>query len=172
MTIRHKVALLLTAILLALLWGFCLMLECYAIFFSTYPQAHAIAILLGSAIAYPTLRKVSYRNISFILLTLYTIAILTLNFTTFHLSDQVRPFMFFYRDVQPGMGLAQVYQALDRHFPSNGRFPKPVCRDRPIAQNEIALSCQLDPNNGAYNAEIITVHFMGDRVTYKNYSPD
>jgi hypothetical protein len=172
MSIRHKVALLLTALLLALLWGLCLLLECFAILFSTYPQAYPFAILIGSAIAYPALRKAPLRSISLTLLIAYTIAILTLDFTTFHLSDQARPFMLFYRDVHPGMGLAQVYEALDRQFPSNGRFPKPVCGDRAIAENKIELSCQLDPNSSAYNAEFITVRFTGDRVTYKNYSPD
>jgi hypothetical protein len=162
----------LTALLLALLWGLSFLLESCAIIFSTYSQAYALAILLGIALAYPTLRKASYRNISLSLLTLYTIAILALDFMTFHLSDQARPFMLFYRDIDPGMGLAQVYQALDRQFPNNGRFPKPVCADRPIAQNKTQLSCQLDPNNGSYNAEIITVHFLGDRVTHKDYSPD
>jgi hypothetical protein len=41
-----------------------------------------------------------------------------------------------------------------------------------IAQNKIELSCQLDPNNDDYNAEFITLHFGGDRVTHKDYSPD
>jgi hypothetical protein len=172
MSTRHKVTLLFTALLLALLWGLCLLLECFVILFSTYPQAYPLAILLGSAIAYPALRKAPLRSISLALLIAYTIAILALDFTTFHLSDQARPFMLFYRDIHPGMGLTQVNQALDRQFPNNGRFPKPVCGDRPIAQNKTQLSCQLDPNNGNYNAEIITVHFTGDRVTHKDYSPD
>jgi hypothetical protein len=169
---RPKIILLVPAFLLTFLWGFSFLLEISGIIFSTYPQAYTIAILLGIAIDYPTFKEPDLRPISLTLLIIYTIAIFTLNLPTFHFSDQARPFLLFYRNIHPGMSLTQVNQTLDRQFPSNGRFPKPICGSRPIAQDKTELSCQLDPNNGNYNAEFITVHFRGDRLTHKNYSPD
>jgi hypothetical protein len=172
MTLRQKLTLLFTAFLLTLLLGFGLLLEVVGLVFSTYPQAYPIALILGIAIAYPQLRNRSSRPIALTLLTLYGCFILSLNFANFYIQGPVRPFVSFYRDIHPGMSQNQVQQSLDKHFPSHGNFPKPRCRDRSILQNKIELSCQLDPNQSAYNAEFITVHFIDDRMTYKNYSPD
>jgi hypothetical protein len=95
----------------------------------------------------------------------YLIVLLTLPFVTF---SPVKPFTWFFSDIREGMREPEVMDALSRRFPSDGRFPRPVSD---ILDDE-SLWFQLDPNQGAYNAEIVIVKMKNGRVMSKEYFPD
>jgi hypothetical protein len=164
--------LIISAVILASILGVCLLMELFIPLLATHPQAYVVLFLFGIGMTYPTFRKTATRKISIGILAVFTIGLLSLNFTPFLLDDDAaKPFRFFYQSVHPFMNLAEVEQSLDRHFPTNGAFPKPVCRVSNQEQ-ETSFRCQLDPNRGKYNAEFISVYFKHDRVIRKDYSPD
>jgi hypothetical protein len=107
-----------------------------------------------------------------VLLASFAIALMTINVAPPWHSEPVKSFMLFYRDVHSGVDLVAVKQALDQRFPMGGALPKPVCQERQAAPTRKTFSCSLDPNQGAYNAEIITIYLTDDRVTHKEYSAD
>ena len=80
----------------------------------------------------------------------------------------VKPFTRFYSEVKPGMIEAEVLSRLARQFPDGGRFPCPVQRKL----DDGSLWFQLDPNNGAYNAELVIVKMSEGSTVSKEYLPD
>jgi hypothetical protein len=169
---RQRIYLILTALALVAVWLFCWFAEGFFVLLSTYPQGYVIGLLVGVAIAYPTLRPASMRQVSMVLLASFTIALFSLNFAPPWVIGPSKTFMMFYKDIHSGMNMVAVNQALDQHFPVSGELPKPVCQETQKSPTKKAFSCVLDPNQGAYNAEIITVYLTNDRVTHKEYSPD
>jgi branched-subunit amino acid ABC-type transport system permease component len=172
MNIRPKTYLLLTALALVIVWLVCWFVETSFVLLSTYPQGYVIGLLAGVAIAYPTLRRALTRPVSRVLLASFAIALMSINIVPPWQSEPVQSFMLFYRDIHPGGDLVAVRQALDQRFPIGGALSQPVCQERQAAPTQKAFSCILDPNQGAYNAEIITVYLKDDRVTHKEYSAD
>lgn len=172
MNTRQKIYLILTALALVIVWLFCWFVEGFLVLLSTYPQGYVIALLVGTMIAYPTLRRASMRQVSTVLLASFAIALVSLNFAPPWVIGPTKTFMMFYKDVHPGMDLVSVKQTLDKHFPINGELPKPVCQETQKSQDRKNFNCILDPTQSEYNAEIITVYLTNDRVTHKEYSPD
>lgn len=78
-----------------------------------------------------------------------------------------KPFLQFYYAIDRGMTQDQVRAELGRQFSRNGLFPCPV----EYASDE-ELSFLLDPNDGAYNAELVVVKMASGRVVSKEYLPD
>ena len=78
-----------------------------------------------------------------------------------------KPFRQFYEAIDSGMTPDQVRAELGRRFPWNGPFPRPV----ELAHDE-SLWFQLDPNDGAYNAEFVIVSMVQKRVSAKTYWAD
>ena len=62
----------------------------------------------------------------------------------------------------------EVTAILAEQFPEDGRFPRPV----QSRADEGNLWFQLDPNDGAYNAELVVVKMENGRAVSKEYLPD
>lgn len=80
----------------------------------------------------------------------------------------VKPFKRFFSRVEAGMVEADVMGELTRQFPEGGRFPRPVRS----GYDDGSLCFQLDPNDGAYNAELVAIKMQDGRVVSKEYLPD
>jgi hypothetical protein len=80
-----------------------------------------------------------------------------------------KPFRRFYSDITLGMTKPDVLRVLDRHFPRGGRYPRPLVNRLAGPQH---IGFILDPNDGAYNAEIVGIDFKDRRVVRKHYWPD
>ena len=80
----------------------------------------------------------------------------------------VKPFTRFFSRVEAGMVEAEVMSELTRQFPEGGRFPRPVHS----GYDDGSLCFQLDPNDGAYNAELVVIEMQDGRVVSKEYLPD
>jgi hypothetical protein len=80
----------------------------------------------------------------------------------------VKPFTRFFSNVHVGMHEDQVIEQLAVQFPEGGRFPRPV----QSRYDDGSLCFQLDPNDGAYNAELVVVKMRDGRVVSKEYLPD
>lgn len=78
-----------------------------------------------------------------------------------------KPYRRFFDAIENGMSLAEVAAALHREFPSRGKFPRPE-----MSRVEGNLLFRLDPADGRYNAETITLRLQGEKVTGKIYSGD
>jgi len=80
----------------------------------------------------------------------------------------VKPFRRFFAHVHPGMAETEVTALLAAEFPEGGRFPRPV----QSRTDDGDLWFQLDPNDGAYNAELVVVKMRDRRAVSKEYLPD
>lgn len=116
----------------------------------------------------------------------FNISLVTLHFLTL---NPVKPFTQFYLDAKNGMTIQEVQSVFNQRFPKGGRFSQPewelndehnegVWENRdPKEQGFVAIPDQnlnyiLDPNNGDYNAEIVTVYFKDGKVVGAKYLPD
>ncbi len=95
----------------------------------------------------------------------YAVVFIALPFLTL---SPVKPFRQFFSHVQPGMTEAEVTAMLTEQFPTGGRFPRPV----QSRTDDGDLWFQLDPNDGAYNAELVVVKMQDGRAVSKEYLPD
>ena len=66
------------------------------------------------------------------------------------------------------MTQAQVMTLLDKHFPNRASDGRPTITSRGPG----GLTLVLDPNDGHYNAELISVSFRNNLVMAKRYLPD
>lgn len=89
----------------------------------------------------------------------------------FHFDDSspVKPFGRFYLAIKTGMKEEDVMKAMEREFPSGGKYPRPFVL-RQLDGNYLGFI--LDPHNWRYNAEIVAVHFRDGHVMAKDYSAD
>lgn len=80
----------------------------------------------------------------------------------------VKPAVRAVNEIQPGMTESDVRAVLDRHFPEQGRFPRPhigkLYHDR--------LSFALDPTDGDLNSAVVYVDFSDGRCVRAGFSPD
>ncbi|HEV3117569.1 MAG TPA: hypothetical protein VGY58_10975 [Gemmataceae bacterium] len=95
----------------------------------------------------------------------FVIFVLILPFITL---SPVKPFRGFFDSICVGMTQKEVLQQLDAYFPAGGRYAKPEWR--PSVDN--SLHFVLNPNDGRYDAEIVTVVFHEGGVLAKMYLPD
>ena len=95
----------------------------------------------------------------------YLAILLILPFVNF---TPVKPFTRFYSQVHLEMTEDDVIKTLNLQFPEGGRFPRPISS----RSDNGYLSFVLDPNDGAYNAEIISLKMKDGRVSKKEYFPD
>jgi hypothetical protein len=129
-----------------------------------------LVLLAGGLIALPGLSNRSHRNLNFVLVAIFATAIFTLPFLDI---TPAKPFYRFYSSIRPGMSIAEVQKQLDQYFPDNGKYPKPVAHGiQKTSKGQEEQSFQLDPNQGAYNAEIVNVTYSKGQVVSANYSPD
>ena len=91
--------------------------------------------------------------------------LLTLPFAPWPLE---KPYRAFYRSINDGMTQAQVMTLLDKHFPNRASDGRPTITSRGPG----GLTLVLDPNDGHYNAELISVSFRNNLVMAKRYLPD
>jgi hypothetical protein len=80
----------------------------------------------------------------------------------------VKAFHGFFERVNVGMTKQEVLKQLDLRFPQGGRFTKPRCRQL-VDQSMLFV---LDPNDGRYDSETVTVVFHDGHVLAKMYLPD
>jgi hypothetical protein len=165
----HWVPPVITAMCLIITFGFWMFLD-ILLLVSTSWIFLIIALLIGVLISYLGLSSSHYWRTHVALLALYAAAV----FALFYMDlTPAKPFHRFYDSIRPGMSVAEVQQLLDRHFPTNGGYPKPVSSGiQKDSNREETLSFQLDPNQGAYNAELVGVRFSNGQVVDANYSPD
>ncbi len=78
-----------------------------------------------------------------------------------------KPFRQFYEAIDSGMTPDQVRAEPGRRFRLDGPFARPV----EDARDE-SLWFQLDPNQGAYNAEFVVVYMVQGKVAAKEFLPD
>jgi hypothetical protein len=94
----------------------------------------------------------------------YVLFILALPFIDF---NPVKPAARAVREIQPGMTKEQVEAVIDRNFPPDGPFKRPV-----VADYEDGLMYTLDPDDGRYNAALIVVKFSGGKCVSAEFQPD
>lgn len=95
----------------------------------------------------------------------YVAVLIALPFLTL---SPVKPFRSFYSLVENGMTETEVSAILAEQFPVAGNFPRPV----QSRTNDGDLWFRLDPNDGAYNAELVVVKMQNGRAVSKEYLPD
>ncbi len=69
------------------------------------------------------------------------------------------------------MSESTVREQLVIHFPENGRYSRPVSSVG-VDQQTTILGFVLDPTDGRYNAEYITLSLSAGRVEGKRYHRD
>lgn len=100
----------------------------------------------------------------------------------------VKPFIQFYLDIKHGMTIQEVQSRFNQRFPKDGRFAQPEWQlnyghqgvlenSDPKEKGFLAVPDQnlnfiLDPNDGRYNAEVVTVYFKDGKVVGMEYLPD
>jgi hypothetical protein len=94
----------------------------------------------------------------------YILFILALPFTE---RTPVKPALRAVDDIQPGMTKQQVRTVIDRNFPDNGQFKRPV-----VAEYEDVWMFTLDLDDDAYNAALIQVKFSDGKVLSAEFLPD
>lgn len=115
----------------------------------------------------------------------FNISLLALHFLTL---TPVKPFTKFYLDIKNSMTIQEVQDLFNQRFPKEGRFPQPewelhyghngVLENRdPEEKGFVAIPDQnlnyiLDPSDGRYNAEVVTVYFNDGKVVGAKYLPD
>jgi len=133
--------------------------------FSAYPLFNLLFLLLVLGNSIPT--AIRYRSrLCGAMGVVAAGCILVLHAVDF---TPVKPFTRFYAAIETGMPEPQVLELLDKHFPEDGRFKTPVFRRS--EQND-RLGSVLDPQDGRYNAEMITIGLRDGRVVRKEYFPD
>jgi hypothetical protein len=98
-------------------------------------------------------------------LGVYVIFVLILPFIAL---SPVKPFRSFFESVCVGMTQEEVLLQLNAHFPEGGRYAKPEWR--PFVHDSLLFV--LNPNDGRYDSEIVTVVFHEGGVLAKMYLPD
>ena len=71
------------------------------------------------------------------------------------------------RTAVAGMTKEQVRAVIDRNFPENGQFKRPV-----VAEDDDVLMFTLDLDSDAYDAAIINVEFIGGKVSSAEFLAD
>ncbi|MHB1426257.1 MAG: hypothetical protein ACYC3I_24085 [Gemmataceae bacterium] len=84
-------------------------------------------------------------------------------------TSPLNPFTRFYAAIEPGMTEAEVLRILDNQFPPTGGYPRPLVNRR---VGPTHLGFILDPRDGRYDAEMVTVDLEAGRVVKKQYYPD
>ncbi len=80
----------------------------------------------------------------------------------------VKPALRAISQIHPGMKESDIRAILNRQFPDHGRFRRPDFG--PIRDG--VLSFALDPNDGRYNAAIVTISFENGRCTTARFLAD
>lgn len=115
----------------------------------------------------------------------FNISLLALHFLTL---TPVKTFTKFYLDIKNGMTIQEVQSLFDQRFPKGGRFRQPewelhyghngVLENRDPEEKGFAaipdqnLNYILDPKDGRYDAEIMSVYFKDGKVVGTKYLPD
>ncbi len=96
----------------------------------------------------------------------------------------VKPFMRFHRDIGNGMATQEVQYLFSQHFPKDGRFRQPrlslgvgIPFDARYGADVTDTPTQsfhyiLDPTDGRFNSETLTVYFKNGRVVGTEYLSD
>jgi hypothetical protein len=114
---------LITAIGLSFVWFPFFGLLDLAIVMSVEPMPYIQTILIRLLVALPGLVISASRKPTATLLSIFAIATIGLNFSDF---GGRKEFVWFYQDIHRGMTSAEIQQKLDQHFPTNGKYPKPI----------------------------------------------
>jgi hypothetical protein len=80
-----------------------------------------------------------------------------------------KPFQRFYAAIRSGMTELEVLGALHSQFPVTGKYPRPFV-NRLVGPNHLGFI--LDPDEGRYDAEIVSVELDSARVIRKQYQMD
>jgi len=80
----------------------------------------------------------------------------------------VKPAVRAVREIRPGMTETQVRAVLERNFPKNGRFQRPVFG---AVHNDV-LAFVLDPSDGRYNAAVVRITFSAGKCVSAEFLPD
>ncbi|MCX6996176.1 MAG: hypothetical protein NTV49_03610 [Kiritimatiellaeota bacterium] len=96
---------------------------------------------------------------------LFVISILVMHYCDF---SPVKPYRRFYEVVHTGMTESEVLVLLQRTFPAGGHFRVPAI----TVSTSDHISFLLDPTDGRYNAEIVSLALREGKVTQKQYFPD
>lgn len=157
---RHFVAFLICCILLIAAWIALVLDDLLAA--SWHPAFVASFVLLG-IIAGAFMILARYTPL-LVAPGAYMLFILTLPFIE---HTPTKPAVRAVDEIQPGMTKQQVRNVIDRNFPENSRFKRPV-----VAESEDVLLYSLDPNDPAYNASLIVVKFADGKVSSAKFLPD
>ena len=121
-------------------------------------------IVFGTGVS--TMMWFQYRlRANLLLAALFVIGILSLHFYDL---TPVKPYKRFYNAIQEGITEPDVRSLLAREFSGSRRFHVPVSTI--LTSN--CMSFRLDPTDGRYNAEIISLRLEGGMVTQKTYWSD
>lgn len=96
---------------------------------------------------------------------LYVLSLVGLRFVDF---SPVKPALRAVAEIQPGMTESEVRTVVDRHFPEQGRFPKPSGGQL----LEGWMCFQLDLDDGRYNAAVIAIRFDNGVCQRAEFHPD
>jgi hypothetical protein len=115
----------------------------------------------------------------------FNLSLLALHFLAL---SPVKPFVKFHLNITNGMTIQEVQHLFSQHFPKGGKFRQPewVLRNentndainhrlngmRFVATPDQNLQYILDPTDGRYNAEWVTVYLKDSKVVGTKYSPD
>jgi hypothetical protein len=99
------------------------------------------------------------------------VAILGLSALRFVELSPVKPFREFYRQLEPGMSESEVLHVLEREFSADGRYPRPRVNYTREPEPELA-GFTLDPTDGRYSSEVISLTFDQGKLETAEYLPD
>jgi hypothetical protein len=123
-----------------------------------------VLLMIGAGVLGP-IALFDRSMISKILLSGVVLGVLVLHFVDL---SPVKPYKRFFRSIREGMTRSEIEAGLHHEFPEGGRFCIPVKR----SDDTNHLSFTLDPTDGSYNAEIVSVELRGGKVVRKDYWPD
>jgi hypothetical protein len=123
------------------------------------PAAYVGIILGGIAITFPGLRIARTRKISAVVLAIFIVFIISLNFISL---SPIRPFKRFFYDVHPGMTRTEVQNLLQTSFQNSTYYLACFPLDKPNSDPD-DMGCSLRPIN-TFSNQSIEVYYKNQRV--------
>lgn len=162
------------------LFGFALVLE-LQLAVSLFWQFNLLMVALALLVTLPS--YLAGQRIKALWLFLgFNVALLVLYLLVL---NPIKPFTQVYQDIANGMTREQVQERFNQRFPAGGRFRQPqpylfhvspatMQENKPyLAGNpNQAISYQLDPTDGEYDAEVLVVYFKDGKVVGTQYLTD
>jgi hypothetical protein len=156
-----------------------------SLFWQFYLLMAVLALILLLPAYLQFRRKQSRRKQELWLFLGFNISLLALRFLNL---TPVKPFTKFYLDIKNSMTIQEVQGLFNQRFPKGGRFRQPEWylfdRDDGVFENldpeekgfvdipDLNLHYILDPSDGRYNAEFLSVYLKDGKVVGTEYSPD